>query len=110
MFAFNYRVSFNSASDVLQLIQNQTNVSLTLYRPEDVQNKRDQLPKLKPLTGAIKIHEILVQRDKVLVKNLCTDIEYRSIRQGVNNLARTAPVLVEVIENEAEQDKLTEDD
>ena len=57
-----------------------------------------------------KIHEILVQGDKVLVKNLSNDESYRSIFQGVNTLARTAPLMIEIIENEEKRDNMRDSD
>ena len=59
--------------------------------------------------GALKIHDILVHNDKSLVKDLSSDVSYRRITQGVNMLARTAPVMVEVIVNEDDQDRLSSD-
>ena len=43
-----------------------------------------------------------------LVKNLSNDVSYRKIIQGVDTLARTAPLLVEFIENEEELDKISD--
>ena len=43
-----------------------------------------------------------------MVKNLSNDVNYRKIIQGVDTLARTAPLLVEFIENEEELDKISD--
>ena len=44
---------------------------------EDIENKKEELPKLRPLVVAMKIHDNLVQNDKVLVNDLSNNVQLR---------------------------------
>ena len=44
---------------------------------EDIENKKEELPKLRPLVVAMKIHDNIVQNDKVLVNDLSNNVQLR---------------------------------
>ena len=63
--------------DLVKLIEQDTTIELMIHTKDDVQKVANSLPVLSSLTGALKIHELLFDKEgKVLAKNLPTDPVY----------------------------------
>ena len=56
---------------------------------KEIKNVRDKMPKLGPLVGAMKLHEILISSEGVVKKkNLPSDIFYQNVNIRESRRAR----------------------
>lgn len=70
----------HSVQDVQKLIHEKTNLNyhITIHKNEDISNVKEALPKLGPLVGAMKVHEVFIGEDGVIKKKeLLTDTFYK---------------------------------
>ena len=76
----NHEVSqIKSAEDVRKLIKEKTNLTydIAVHKQETSEKINNNLPKLGPLVGALKIHEIVLTPEGVIKKkNLPNEISY----------------------------------
>ena len=83
--AFNTQYTIKTMEDVVKLIEQDTTIELLIHTKDDVQKVANSLPVLSSLTGALKIHELLFDRDgQVLAKNLPTDPFYFDVNIRVS--------------------------
>ncbi|CAF4786008.1 unnamed protein product, partial [Rotaria sp. Silwood2] len=62
--------SFSDALDLMHKINNSTNIRLYLYKKEDIDSWRAQIPSLKVIKGTSMFHEIIVKPNgQIFVKN-----------------------------------------
>ena len=68
--------SIHSVLDVKKIIEDKTRLTydISIHTEEDIKEVRDSLPKLGPLVGALKIHEILISPDGLVKKKTCHQI------------------------------------
>ena len=75
--------TIHSAEDVKQVIENETNLSyrIKVHTASEIEEIRGKLPKLGPLTKALKIHEIMITSGgQVRSKNLPSDVFYENVK------------------------------
>ena len=75
-------VSIHCAEDVKNVIETKTNLTydIKFHTKAEIKKIRDSLPKLGPLTGALKIHEIVISSNGKIKKiNLPTDSVYSDV-------------------------------
>ena len=74
--------TIHSADDVARLIKEKTNLTydITIHKQEKTEEIRNSLPKLGPLVGAMKTHEVMITADgSIKKKNLPSDAFYKSV-------------------------------
>ena len=72
----------HSVEDVKKVIKEKTNLmyDISIHTKEEIEMVKESMPKLGPLVGAMKIHEILITPDgHVKKKDLPTDPFYKSV-------------------------------
>ena len=72
----------HSAEDVKKVIEEKTNLTyeITVHTKEDIEQLKETMPKLGPLVGAMKLHEIMITPEGgVKKKNLPTDPFYQPV-------------------------------
>ena len=75
--------TIHSAEDVKEVIENETNLSyrIKVHTASEIEEIRKKLPKLGPLTKALKIHEIMITSGgQVRSKNLPSDVFYENVK------------------------------
>ena len=75
--------TIHSADDVARLIKDKTNLTydITIHKQEKTEDIRNSLPKLGPLVGAMKTHEVMITADgSIKKKNLPSDAFYKSVK------------------------------
>ena len=75
--------SIHSVEDVKKIIEDKTRLTydISIHTEEDIEEVRDSLPKLGPLVGALKIHEILISPDGLVKKkNMPSDRFYQNVK------------------------------
>ncbi|CAF5106606.1 unnamed protein product [Rotaria magnacalcarata] len=60
--------SFNGAEDLMNKIKSSTTIRLYLYKKEDVDSLRLQIPSLSTITGTSKFHEIIAKPNGQMFK------------------------------------------
>ena len=91
----------HSVEDVKKVIKEKTNLTydISIHTKEEIEMVKESMPKLGPLVGAMKIHEILITPDgDVKKKDLPTDPFYKSVNIKES---RTRPMMTE--QSEADQ-------
>ena len=76
--AVNYKPddSFSSASDLIDAIEDTTDIKLYLYGKSDIEDVKKSLPKLSTIKGTATLHEVLATSDgKFHGKDLSSDKE-----------------------------------
>ena len=60
----------HSAENVKQLIEEKTNLTyeIAVHTKEDIELVKESMPKLGPLVGAMKVHEVMISPDGVIKK------------------------------------------
>ena len=74
--------AIHSVKDVKKLIEQKTNLKyhISIHTKEEIENLRNSMPKLGPLVGALKLHEVFISGDGVLrKKDLPTDTFYKQV-------------------------------
>ena len=95
--AFNTSIVITKASDVLELIQNQTTIDLTIHTKEDIQVILDNLPYLSSLKGANKFHQITFDSlGNVQARALPTDPTFSVVKLNVLRSKPTNRITEEV--------------
>ena len=81
----------HSVQDVKKVIHEKTNLNyhITIHTQEDIENVKESMPKLGPLVGAMKVHEIFIGEDGVIKKKeLPTDTFYKQVTIRETRLRR----------------------
>ena len=81
----------HSVQDVKKVIHEKTNLNyhITIHTQEDIENVKESMPKLGPLVGAMKVHEIFIGEDGVIKKKeLPTDTFYKQVTIRETRLCR----------------------
>ena len=84
-----------SAEDIKKLIKEKTNLTydVTVHNQETSKKIDDNLPKLGPLVGALKIHEVMITTEGVVKKkNLPNEIAYSKVNIRESRKRRTSNV------------------
>ena len=99
-----------SAEDIKKLIKEKTNLTydVTVHNQETSKKIDDNLPKLGPLVGALKIHEVMITPEGVVKKkNLPNEIAYSKVniresrkrrKSNVNEVVDDLEISVESLE------------
>ena len=73
----------HSVKDIKRIIEDKTRLTydIVIHTAEEIKIIKDSLPKLGPLTGAMKIHEIVISSDGVCKKkNMPSDLNYQEFK------------------------------
>ena len=81
-FGQNTTDAIHSVEDVKKLIEEKTNLNyhLSIHTKEEIENVKQSMPKLGPLVGALKLHEIFISEDgSIKKKDLPNDTFYKQV-------------------------------
>ena len=81
-FGQNATDAIHSVKDVKKLIEEKTNLTyhITIHTKDEIENVKKSLPKLGPLVGALKLHEVYICADGLVKKkDLPNDIFYKQV-------------------------------
>ena len=97
--------AIHSVEDVKKVIKDKTNLSyhITIHTKEEIDRVKEKMPKLGPLVGALKLHEVLVSADGLLQKkDLPSDTFYKpvTIRETRIRILETEQLEPEITESE----------
>ena len=82
-FGQNIIEAIHSLEDVKKLMKDKINLSyhITIHTQEDIYRVKEKMPKLGPLIGALKLHEVFVSADRLLQKKeLPSDTFYKPVK------------------------------
>ena len=75
-------IQIKSVEDVKELIENKTRLiyDISIHTEKEIEDIRESMPKLGPLVGAMKIHEVLISSNGIIKKkNLPSDVFYQNV-------------------------------
>ncbi|CAF1398352.1 unnamed protein product [Rotaria sordida] len=68
--------AFDNAQDLMNAVQNNTDIKLYIYDKKDIQKLKDTIPALSTIKGTAKFHEVLAKKDGTLyAKNVSNEKE-----------------------------------
>jgi hypothetical protein len=68
--------TFDDAQDLMNAVENNTDIKLYIYDKEDIQKLKDTIPALSTIKGTAKFHEVLAKKDGTLyAKNISNEKE-----------------------------------
>ena len=99
--------AIHSVKDVKKLIEQKTNLKyhISIHTKEEIETVRNSMPKLGPLVGALKLHEVFISGDGLLrKKDLPTDTFYKqvTIRESRARRVEAEQNAPEILENQPE--------
>ena len=78
----NEHIQIHSVKYVKNLIETKTRLTydISIHTSKKIEDIRESMPKLRPLVGAMKIHEVLISSSGVIKKkNLPSDVFYQHV-------------------------------
>ena len=99
--------AIHSVKDVKKLIEQKTNLKyhISIHTKEEIETVQNSMPKLGPLVGALKLHEVFISGDGLLrKKDLPTDTFYKqvTIRESRARRLEAEQNAPEILENQPE--------
>ena len=76
-------IQIESVEDIKKLIETKTRLTydISIHTAKDIEEVKESLPKLGPLVGAMKIHEVLISSSGIIKKkNLPSDVFYQHVK------------------------------
>ncbi len=115
--------TIHSVEDVEKVIKERTNLTyhISIHTKENIEQVKKSMPKLSPLLGAMKVHEVLISENGVIKKkDLPTDTFYKQVTIRESRIRRinepaaedvhTAQEMVETQDVNADQEMVETQD